>query len=51
MMEAITGLQDRMSRLEIANYDRENFRLRYDIRALNVTYKWTLDDGKQEIDP
>jgi len=46
-MEAITGLQDKMSRMEIANYDRENFRLAYlNDRALNVTYERKMMCGK-----
>ncbi|XP_018368333.1 PREDICTED: uncharacterized protein LOC108764548 [Trachymyrmex cornetzi] len=50
VLEAITGLQDRMSRIEIANYDRENFRIsRLDDqhRTLNVTYGRTINDVRE----
>ncbi|KYN14195.1 hypothetical protein ALC57_13603 [Trachymyrmex cornetzi] len=50
VLEAITGLQDRISRIEIANYDRENFRLSRpedQHRTMNVTYGRTLNDVRE----
>ena len=47
-METFTGLQDKMSRMEIVTYDCENFWLAYpDDRALNVTYGQTQNDVRE----
>ena len=47
-MEIFTGLQDKMSRMEIVTYDCEDFWLAYpDDRALNVTYGQTQNDVRE----